>query len=419
MAVSEHLFRQESGRLVAALTRLFGVQRLALAEDVAQHAFCRALEVWKVRGVPENPSAWLLATAKHRALDLLRRERTIASSAPELARATERANGDDAGLESLVDQAFLPAVMRDEQLRMMFSCCHPALPQSSQIALILNILCGFGAAEIASSLLEGRAAVEKRLSRGKNALARKRSLFALDGEQLAARLDAVRRALYLLFNEGYHGASSSCAVRPELCDEALRLTALLLDYPPAATPTTHALLASMCLNAARLPARVDASGDLLAFPEQDRARWDARLVDAGLTHFERSQAGSELSAFHVEAAIAVAHASARSFRDTDWDAIVKLYERLLGIQPSPVVALNRAIALAERDGPAAALAELHALSGKERLQSYPFYHAALAELELRLGNHQRAAAHFAAALRVARNEAERRFLNRRKHDAHH
>jgi RNA polymerase sigma factor (sigma-70 family) len=419
LAVSEHLFRQESGRLVAALTRLFGVQRLALAEDVAQHAFCRALEVWKVRGIPENPSAWLLATAKHRALDLLRRERTVTRAGAELERAADRAREDDAGLESLVEQAFLPAVMRDEQLRMMFSCCPPALPPQSQIALILNILCGFGAAEIASSLLEGRAAVEKRLSRGKNALARKRSLFELDGEQIAARLDAVRRALYLLFNEGYHGASSSCAVRPELCDEALRLTALLLEYGPTATPTTHALLATMCLNAARLPARIDEAGDLLGFFEQDRSRWDARLVEAGLSHFERSQSGLEVSAFHVEAAIAVAHASAPSQGETDWEMIVELYERLLRIQPSPVIALNRAIALAERDGPERALEELGALPHADRLRSYPFYHATLAELELRRGNHPRADSHFAAALRVARNDAERRFLNKRRSQAHH
>lgn len=419
MAVSEHLFRQESGRLVAALTRLFGVQRLAMAEDVAQHAFCRALEVWKVHGVPDNPSAWLLATAKHRALDLLRRERTVTRAAPELARSADSASLDEAGLESVVDQAFLPVVMRDEQLRMMFSCCHPALPPHSRIALILNILCGFSAGEIASSLLEGRDAVEKRLSRGKHALARKRSLFELDGAQITARLDAVRRALYLLFNEGYHGASASGAVRPELCDEALRLTALLLDYEPTATPTTHALLATMCLNAARLPARVDEAGDLLGFFEQDRSRWDSRLVEAGLMHFERSRSGLEVSAFHVEAAIAVAHASAPSLEQTDWHTIVALYERLLCIQPSPVIGLNRAIALAERDGPEAALAELGRLPHAERLRSYPFYHATLAELELRRGNHSRAVSHFEAALRVARNDAERRFLSKRKSQAHH
>jgi predicted RNA polymerase sigma factor len=413
VAFSEHLFRQESGRLVAALTRLFGVERLALAEDVAQHAFCRALEIWKVRGVPENPSAWLLATAKHRALDVLRRERTAILASPELLRVVDAASRDDASLAGLVDQAFLPAVVRDEQLRMMFSCCHPALAPKAQIALILNILCGFGAAEIASSLLEGRAAVEKRLSRGKKALANTRSLFALDDEQIEARLDAVRRALYLLFNEGYHGASASEAIRPELCDEARRLTELLLDHQSASMPTTHALLASMCLNAARLPARVDAAGNLLTFAEQDRARWDAGLVNAGLAHFERSRAGTELSAFHVEAAIAVAHASARSFVDTDWATIVELYDRLLALKPSPVVALNRAIALAERDGPARALEELLAIEGIERLRAYPFFHAALAELELRLGNHRSAHGHFDAALRLARNDSERRFLSER------
>jgi predicted RNA polymerase sigma factor len=418
LTISEHFFRQESGRLVAALTRLFGVQRLALAEDVAQHAFCRALEVWKVRGIPENPSAWLLATAKHRALDLLRHERTVALASPELVRSVEvgEARTD---LEQLVERAFLPAAMRDEQLCMMFSCCHPRLAGDAQIALILNILGGFGAAEIASALLESRAAVEKRLTRGKKLLASKRSLFELTALDLEARLGAVRQALYLLFNEGYHGACSAAAIRVELCDEALRLTALLLDYPPTATPATHALLALMCLGAARLPERVDESGELVALPQQDRSRWDARLLEAGLTHFERSQSGTELSPFHVEAAIAVAHASARSFAETDWQTIVRLYDQLLTFGASPVIGLNRAIALAERDGPELALVELRRLPDAGRLQSYPFFHATLGELELRLGRCESAREHFEAALGVARNDTERRFLRERLRAAGH
>jgi predicted RNA polymerase sigma factor len=413
--ISARFFRHESGRLVAALTRLFGVHNLTLAEDVTQHAFCRALEVWKVRGIPENPSAWLLATAKHRALDVLRRERTARNFAPELSCRLD-SEGELAGA---VDEAFLPGTIRDEQLRMMFSCCHPRLQEEAQVALILNILCGFGASEIAGALLTGRAAIEKRITRDKRTLAESRTLFTLTDAEFETRLSTVCHALYLLFNEGYHGASQAGAVRPELCEEALRLTALLCEYGPAATPSTQALSALMCLNAARVPGRLDAKGDLLALSEQDRARWDTDLLNRGLTLFDASATGQELSAYHVEAAIAVAHASAPSFAETDWGNIVALYDRLMSVAPSPVVALNRAIAVGQREGSAAGLAALHAIADAERLRTYPFYPAALGELTLRLGHYALAQAHFGAALALARNDAERRFLQKRLAAASH
>jgi RNA polymerase sigma-70 factor (ECF subfamily) len=407
--LDEHLFRRESGRLVAALVRVFGVHNLALAEDVAQHAFCRALEVWPVSGVPDSPAAWLMATAKHRALDVVRRERTARRFAPELARELD----SEWTLAPAVDEAFAAGVVRDEMLRMMFSCCHPRLPEDAQVALILNVLCGFGAAEIAELFLSSRAAVEKRIARGKQALAASPTLFALDDAAFAARLETVRRALYLLFSEGYHGASPDAPVRGELCAEALRLVALLREHPPAATPATNALAALMCLHAARLPARVDAAGELAAFAEQDRARWDARLVADGLALFDASAAGDELSVYHVEAAIAATHAAAPSAEATSWGTIVALYDRLLALAPSPVVELNRAIAVAERDGPDAGLAALRAIAGRERLEGYVFFPAAEGELELRRGDRAAARAAFTAALALARNDGERRFLERR------
>jgi RNA polymerase sigma-70 factor (ECF subfamily) len=385
------------------------VHNLALAEDVVQDAFCRALEVWKARGVPDNPSAWLMAAAKNRALDVVRRERTARTFAPELARLLE----SEWALAPLVDEAFADHTVRDEQLRMMFSCCHPRLPEEAQLALILNILCGFGAQEIAAAFLTGRAAIEKRIARGKKVLAGSRKLFDLSDAEFAARLATVGRALYLLFNEGYHGASAEAAVRAELCHEAIRLCALLREHPPAATPTTAALGALMCLQAARLPARRDAAGDLAALQDQDRSRWDARLVADGLALFERSAAGEELTAYHLEAAIAAVHAGAPSFAETDWGAIVSLYDRLLDLEPSPVVALNRAIAVGERDGPERGLAALAAIADRDRLAGYPFYPAALGELELRRGDRAAARRHLRAALAVARNDAERRFLERK------
>jgi RNA polymerase sigma-70 factor (ECF subfamily) len=408
VALNEQCFRRESARIVAALTRIFGVHNLALAQDVVQDAFCRALEVWRERGTPDNPAAWLMTTAKHRALDIVRRERTANSFAPELSRLLD----SEWTLAPLVDEAFAAPTIRDEQLRMMFSCCHPRLPEEAQLALVLNILCGFPAAEIASVLLTGHAAIEKRISRGKKVLAAATRLFDLRDAEFASRLSTVQRALYLLFNEGYHGASPAAVVRAELCDEALRLTALLREHPPAATPATHALAALMCLHAARLPARLDAAGDLSTLVDQDRARWDADLVAEGLALLERSATGCELTTYHLEAAIAAVHAAAPTLDDTDWAQIVSLYDRLIALAPSPVIALSRAIAIGQCEGPDRGLAELRGITDRDRLSSYPFYPAALGDLELRRGDRDAARGHFAAAHALARNDAERRFLDR-------
>lgn len=395
--------------MIAALTRIFGVHNLALAEDVVQDAFCRALEIWKVRGIPDNPAAWLMTAAKHRALDVVRRERTARTFAPEVARLLD----SEWTAAPVVEEAFAAPAIRDEQLRMMFSCCHPRLAEDAQVALILNILCGFGGAEIASAFLTSRAAVEKRISRGKKTLAATRRLFDLSDTAFTSRLSALRRALYLLFNEGYHGASAEAPVRAELCDEAMRLTLLLLDHPPAAVPETFALAALMHLHGARLPSRLDASGDLSALADQDRSRWDTALVTQGLALLTRSAVGQDVSAYHIEAAIAAEHASAPSIAETNWAVVVELYDRLLALAPSPVTALNRAIAVGERDGAARGLEALQNIVDRDRLNAYPFYPAALGEFELRLGRMEAARELFAAAVAVARNPAERRFLEKR------
>jgi RNA polymerase sigma-70 factor (ECF subfamily) len=408
--LSDHLFRREAGRMVAVLTRIFGVHNLSLAEDVVQDAFCRALEVWKFRGVPENPSAWLMATAKNRALDILRRQRTALTFAPELGRLLQ----SEWTLAPAVEELFAPNAIKDDLLRMMFSCCHPRLPEEAQVALVLHILCGFSVGEIASAFLSTHAAIEKRITRAKKVLARSRRLFDVTATaDFSERLPVVHRALYLLFNEGYHGASPESAVRAELCQEAMRLTALLLEHGLGTTPATHALAALMCLDAARLPARVDASGNLSSLFDQDRTRWDQELVDEGLELLELSATGSELTEYHIEAAIASVHARALHAEDTDWKIIVSLYDRFMTIRPSPIVALNRAIAVAQDEGPERGLEEIHAIADRDRLASYPFYCAALGELELRSGRHENAREHFRAAVARARNAMERRFLERR------
>jgi len=410
MQPGDHLFRRESGRMVAALTRIFGVHNLALAEDVVQDAFCRALEIWRIRGVPENPSAWLMATAKNGALDVLRRERTARSFAPELSRFLQ----SEWTLAPVVEELFAADAIKDDLLRMMFSCCQPRLSEQAQVALALHILCGFSVDEIASAFVTTHAATEKRLARAKKALVGSKRLFDVTmPADFSARLPAVHRALYLLFNEGYHGASAETAVRVELCREAMRLNALLLEHPLGATPTTYALAALMCLDAARLPARIDASGNLISLFDQNRSQWDQKLIAEGLRFLELSAAGSELTQYHLEAAIASIHACARRTEDTDWGAIVLLYDRLMTIRPSPIVALNRAIAIAQDEGPERGLEEISSIADRDRLAAYPFYSAALGELELRRERYEVAGKHSRTALALARNPMERSFLDRR------
>jgi len=404
------LFRHESGRMVVALTRLFGIQNLALAEDVVQDAFCRAVEVWKFHGVPANPSAWLMATAKHRAVDILRRERTARTYEPELTRMIE----SEWTLVPTVHEVFEPHAVQDDQLRMMFSCCHHQLREDARVALVLHILCGFSVGEIAGAFVSGLAATEKRITRGKKVLAKSKKLFDVaEPAEFSRRLPDVQRALYLLFNEGYHGASAESAVRVELCRDAMGLTAILLEHPLGKTPGTYALAALMNLHAARLPARVDASGNLNSLPNQDRSQWDQSLMAEGVRLLELSATGSAVTEYHVEAAIAAIHARATKIEDTDWGAIVALYDTLMKIRPSPIVALNRAIALAQFEGAERGLKEIGLIADRKRLARYPFFFAALGDFELRLGRPEAAREHFKIALKLARNAMERRFLEER------
>ncbi|MGI8736254.1 MAG: RNA polymerase sigma factor [Candidatus Eremiobacter antarcticus] len=395
--------------MVAALTRIFGVHNLALAEDVVQDAFCRALEVWKFQGVPQNSSAWLMRTAKNRAIDVLRRERRVRAFAPELEGLLE----SEWTLVPTVDELLTANAIKDDQLRMMFSCCQPRLREQAQVALVLHLLCGFTVGEIANAFLSGRAAIEKRISRAKKVLAGSKRLFDLTDRDFKARLSAVQRALYLLFNEGYHGASSESAVRAELCAEAMRLTSLLIDHPLTSIPSTRALYALMCLNAARLPARVDSDGNLTTLYVQDRSRWNRGLLTQGLRLMDSAAAGPELSEYHVEAAIAAVHAGASGVGETDWASIVALYDTLMSIRQTPVVGLNRGVGVAQDEGPTRGLEEIHAIRDRHRLASYPFYQAALGELELRAGNIQVARAHFEGAHALARNSMERTFMQQR------
>jgi RNA polymerase sigma-70 factor (ECF subfamily) len=309
---------------------------------------------------------------------------------------------------------FLEHEIVDDRLRMMFVCCHPLIPAESQAALALKTLCGFGAGEIARAFLITEAAVAKRLTRAKQKIREARIPFEIPvADELAARLDGVLQTLYLLFTEGYKATSGDNLVREEVCLEAIRLAGLLAQHPAGNKPKTHALLALMLLNAARLSSRLDAQGNLLRLQEQDRTRWDQSMIARGMFHLARSADGQEITAFHLEAGIASCHCAAADYASTDWPRILQLYDRLLERDDSPIVALNRAVCVAEVRGPSEALEAVRQIQNLQSLESYHLLYAVLGELESRLNHSAAAAAHFRKSLQLAEIKSEQAFLSKR------
>ena len=404
----EHLFRHESGKMVATLTRIFGIEHLNLAEDVVQEALSRALQTWPYRGVPENPSAWIMRASRNLALDVIRRQTTFRAKEAEIARLIER----DVSAPETAN--FSENEIADDRLRMMFVCCHPVIPAEAQVALALKTLCGFSVTEIGRAFLTSKAAIAKRLTRAKQKIQEARIPFEIPvGAELARRLDSVLQSLYLLFNEGYKASSGEKLVRDELCQEAIRLTELLANHLAGNQPKTHALLALMLLNAARFAAREDPHGNLLRLQEQDRTRWDQMTIARGMSHLRESAAGDGLSEYHLQAGIAVCHAMAIDYESTDWERILSLYDRLMEFDDSPVVALNRAVAVANVHGPRAGLEAVRAIRGREKLDAYHLFYSVIGELEMRLNHHGAAAREFRKAFELAATKSERAFLLKR------
>lgn len=402
----EHLFRHEAGKMVATLTRIFGIEHLSLAEDVVQEALARALQAWPFHGMPENPPAWIMRTARNLALDVVRREKVFRDKEVEIIRLTE-GDGENAG-------GYPEQEIADDRLRMMFVCCHPGIPPEAQVALALKTLCGFSAKEIGRAFLTTEAAIAKRLTRAKQRIREAQIRFEIPtGEELAQRMEGVLQALYLLFNEGYKASGGDKLIREDICEEAIRLTSLLADHLAGDEPRTHALLALMLLNAARLPARVDGEGNLLRLQEQDRTRWDRAMIARGLLRLTRSAVGGDLSVYHLQAGVAACHCVAQDYASTDWGHILALYDRLMVHDGSPVVALNRAVAVAELQGPRAGIEAVSRIEGVESLEDYYLLPAVLGEFEWRLGNAEAAAGHFRKSLELAEVPSERVFLEKR------
>lgn len=406
----EHLFRHESGKMVATLTRIFGLEHLSLAEDVVQEALVRALRTWPFYGVPRNPSAWLMRASRNLALDVVRREKVFRDKQAEIVHLME---GPSKGSDTPV---FAENEIVDDRLGMMFACCHPVIPAEAQLALALNTLCGFSVAEISRAFLTSEAAIAKRLTRAKQRIRETRVPLEIPaGEELARRLDVVLEALYLLFNEGYKASSGEKLVREDVCQEAIRLADLLAGHPIGNQPRTHALLALMLLNAARIPARVDGEGNLLRLQEQDRQLWDQPTIARGMFHLTRSAAGEEPSRYHLQAGIAACHCAAQDYDSTDWRQILALYDLLLGYDDSPIIALNRAVAVANMQGPKAGIEAVEAIRNRAQLDSYYLLYAVLGDFEARLENFAAAAGYFRQARELTELKSEQLFLWNRIH----
>ncbi len=394
--------------MVAILTGIFGLDHLTLAEDVVQEALARALQTWPFYGVPENPSAWIMRTSRNLALDVVRREKVFRDKEPEVIRLIE-----SGGTEP--DAVIFPEQeIADDRLRMMFVCCHPLIAPEAQAALALKTLGGFNITEISHTFLTSEAAIAKRLTRAKQKIREAHIPFEIPaGEELVKRLDGVLRALYLLFNEGYKASIGNKLVREDVCAEAIRLTGLLAEHPAGNQPRTHALLALMLLSAARNAARVDGEGNMLRLGEQDRSRWNGLMIARGMAHLTKSATGGEISEYHLQAGIAACHCTAKNYESTEWRRILALYDQLLKFDDSPVVALNRTVAVAEVYGPQAGIDAVRAIPHLKSLQSYYLLHSVLGEFESRLNHLQAAAAHFRKSLELAQLKSEQVFLSKR------
>lgn len=393
--------------MAAVLSRMLGSNYITVAEDIVQDTLMKAMDTWPFHGVPENPQAWLYTVAKNKVLDFLRSEKRHHQIESEISSALH----SEWAIGASVNQFFLEHEIQDSQLRMMFACCHPAIPAESQIALMLKVLCGLSVYEIASAFLTNHETIQKRIARAKEKLREEKIRIDLPSSaDMAERLDTVLKTLYLLFNEGYYSTNHADNIREDLCLEAMRLTYLLEQNSSTSLPKVRALLALMCLHVSRFDARMNEDGAIILLEEQDRTKWNKNLIDKGIAFLEKASEGNELSDYHLEAAIASVHAQSPDFQHTNWQKILMMYDLLIELKPGPMVELNRAIAVGYALGPDEGLNELKKMKDME---SSHLFHAAIGNFENILGNKAKACLHYEKAMMLTRSEREKKFLQRK------
>ncbi|MGL6072650.1 MAG: RNA polymerase sigma factor [Fimbriiglobus sp.] len=399
----EHFFRHESARLQASLIRRFGAKHWNLVEDAVQGAMVRALTSWSRAGVPPNPTGWLYRAATHAVLDVLRRDLRWNSFSESQADPSWSANELPTPEES---------ELQDDLLQMLFLCCEPSLPVESLVPLALKTLMGFSIAEIASALIQSEATIAKRITRAKQHLSE--TPRSSQPVALSERLPQVQMVIYLVFNEGYASSHPDKHIRTDLCEEAVRLAFLIAEHPQTRSPNTAAFLALLLFHSARLEERLNSAGELLLMAEQDRNAWDAKLLHEAYRWFRQATIGNVVSRYHAEAWIAAEHCRATSFAETDWTSIVKAYDLLIQLDPSPLHELNRAVAIAQRSGPTAGHEAFQRIAAEPLLGRYYLYHAVAGHLAEGVEDWNLAATEFTEAIRLAGSDVARRFLEQRR-----
>lgn len=408
----DHLFRQESGKMVAVLVKIFGSEHYSLAEDVVQEALIKALQSWKFGGIPNNPSAWLYRTARNKAIDLIRKKKhelAFDFTLPDL-----QLLKSEYTLGVTMNTFWEEDRIKDDFLAMMFACCHPDISAENQITFILKSLCGFSTREIARAFITSEDTISKRVYRTKEYFRKNKLRPQIpDKSELHNRMEGVLQTIYLMFNEGYNSTQQESLIRKDVIEQAMHLCQSLIEHPQTQIPEAYALMALMCLHTARLDSRLSTNGDLILLANQDRTLWNDELIKKGSAYLIKSAEGEILSIFHIEAAIAYTHCSAKKYEDTDWKGILSYYDMLLKIAPNVVTELNRSVAVLELHGPEEAFKSLQPLVSSKPLQTYYPYHVVLGEIYARLGEDVLACESFEKAIICTVSAQEKEFMQQK------
>jgi len=398
--------------MVAVLTKIFGPENFETAEDVVQETLLQAMQVWKLKGIPQNPSAWLFQVARNKAIDVVRKNKY--STQFDFNDSERKLLTSEYTLNMTMEILWKEEHMEDELLQMMFACCHPGLSAENQITLILKTLCGFSTAEIAKAFLTSEDVVSKRLYRTKEFFRQNKIRFAIPSrDQLASRVDAVLNSIYLLFNEGYNSTHHEKLIRKELIEEAIALCRLLAENQHTQLPQVFALQALMLFHAARLESRISAEGEIILLDQQDRSSWDRELIAEGNAFMNRAAVGGEVSIYHIEAAIAYEHCIASSVASTNWKRILDYYDWLCRIAPSAITELNRVVAIMQVDGPLTALKLIDHIQDQKKLEGYYLLNSLLGEIHFRLKDSKKAKVYFEKAMEQTQSEAEKKLIKKK------